>query len=169
MAWAEAAEWADNPPVGVGAQSFTFVNPLGEYISLSLELENATVLITVGMLAALGLVVGSIADSLISGQFRISWFASVGDFISNAIGGILMGIGGVLALGCTVGQGITGMATLAMGSVITVFAIIFASAVTLKTQYYKLIYEDASVADALISGLVDLRVLPKSMRKLEAL
>ena len=169
MAWAEAAEWADNPPVGVGAQSFTFVNPLGEYISLSLELENATVLITVGMLAALGLVVGSIADSLASGQFRISWFASLGDFISNAIGGILMGIGGVLALGCTVGQGITGMATLAMGSVITVFAIIFASAVTLKTQYYKLIYEDASVADALISGLVDLRVLPKSMRKLEAL
>ena len=169
MAWVEAAEWADNPPVGVGAQSFTFVNPLGEYISLSLELENATVLITVGMLAALGLVVGSIADSLASGQFRISWFASVGDFISNAIGGVLMGIGGVLALGCTVGQGITGMATLAMGSVITVFAIIFASAVTLKTQYYKLIYEDASVADALISGLVDLRVLPKSMRKLEAL
>ena len=169
MAWAEAAEWADNPPVGVGAQSFTFVNPLGEYISLSLELENATVLITVGMLAALGLVVGSIADSLASGQFRISWFASVGDFFANAIGGILMGIGGVLALGCTVGQGITGMATLAMGSVITVFAIIFASAVTLKTQYYKLIYEDASVADAIISGLVDLRVLPKSMRKLEAL
>lgn len=169
MVWAEAAEWADNPPVGVGAQSFTFVNPLGEFISLLLELDNVAVLTTVGMLAALGLVAGSIADSLISGQFRISWFASLGDFASNSIGGMLMGIGGVLALGCTVGQGITGMATLAMGSVITVISIIFASAVTLKTQFYKLIYEDASVADALISGLVDLRMLPESMRKLEAL
>lgn len=168
-AWVEAAEWADNPPVGVGAQSFTFVNPLGEYISLSLELENASVLITAGMLAALGLVVGSIADSLFSRQFRLSWFASAGDFVSNAIGGSLMGIGGVLALGCTVGQGVTGMATLAMGSVITVISIIFASAVTLKTQYYKLIYEEASVGEALVSGLVDLRLLPKSMRKLESL
>ena len=169
IAWVEAAEWADSPPVGVGAQSFTFVNPLGEFISLSLDLENASILITVGMMAALGLVIGSVVDAVISRQFRVTWFASFGDFVSNAIGGVLMGIGGVLALGCTLGQGITGMATLAIGSMITVAAIIYASAATLKTQYYKLIYEEASVIDSLLSGLVDLRLLPKSMRKLEAL
>ena len=169
MAWVEAAEWADSPPVGVGAQSFTFVNPLGEYISLSLELENAALLITVGMMAALGLVLGSLIDSIAAKTFKFTWFASFGDFISNAIGGILMGIGGVLALGCTLGQGVTGMATLAIGSVVTLAAIILSSAVTLKTQYYKLIYEDASVVDSLVSGMVDLKMLPKSMRKLEAL
>ncbi len=169
MAWVEAAEWADNPPVGVGAQSFTFVNPLGEYVSLSLELENASVLVTVGMLAALGLLLGSLIDAIFRRQFKFTWFASFGDFVSNAIGGVLMGIGGVLALGCTIGQGITGMATLAIGSVLTVAAIILSSAVTLKTQYYKLIYEEASVVAALVSGMVDLKMLPKSFRKLEAL
>ncbi len=169
MAWVEAAEWADSPPVGVGAQSFTFVNPLGEYISLSLDLQNASLLITVGMLAALGLVVGSLIDAVVSQQFRFTWFASFQDFVSNAIGGVLMGVGGVLALGCTIGQGVTGMATLAIGSVFTVAAIILSSAVTLKTQYYKLVYEEASVMDSIVSGMVDLRMLPKSMRKLEAL
>ena len=169
MAWVEAAEWADNPPVGVGAQSFTFVNPLGEYVSLALELENASVLITVGMLAALGLLLGSSLDAIFRRQFKFTWFASFGDFVWNAIGGVLMGIGGVLALGCTIGQGITGMATLAIGSVLTVAAIILSSAVTLKTQYYKLIYEEASVVAALVSGMVDLKMLPKSFRKLEAL
>ena len=169
MAWVEAAEWADSPPVGVGAQSFTFVNPLGEYVSLALELENASVLITVGMLAALGLLLGSSLDAIFRRQFKFTWFASFGDFVWNAIGGVLMGIGGVLALGCTIGQGITGMATLAIGSVLTVAAIILSSAVTLKTQYYKLIYEEASVVAALVTGMVDLKMLPKSFRKLEAL
>ena len=169
VAWVEAAEWADNPPVGVGAQSFTFVNPLGEYVSLALELENASVLITVGMLAALGLLLGSSLDAIFRRQFKFTWFASFGDFVLNTIGGVLMGIGGVLALGCTIGQGVTGVATLAIGSVLTVAAIILSSAVTLKTQYYKLIYEEASVVAALVSGMVDLKMLPKSFRKLEAL
>ena len=61
------------------------------------------------------------------------------------------------------------MATLAIGSVLTVTAIILSSAVTLKTQYYKLIYEEASIVAALVTGMVDLKMLPKSFRKLEAL
>ena len=169
MEWAEAAEFVDNPPVGVGVQSFTFVNPLGEFISLFLDLGNFSILVTAGMLAAVGLVAGSFVDVLVSRQFRLSWFASFRDFVVNAVGGILMGIGGVLALGCTIGQGISGLSTLAVGSLIVLVAIIFSSAVTLKVQYYKLAYEDASFVDALFSGLVDVRVLPSSMRRLEAL
>ena len=167
--WAEAAEFVDNPPVGVGVQSFTFVNPLGEFISLFRDFGNISVLVTAGMLAAVGLVAGSFADALVSRQFRLSWFASFGDFVTNAIGGILMGIGGVLALGCTIGQGISGLSTLAVGSIIVLVAIIFSSAVTLKVQYYRLVYEDANFIDALLSGLVDVRLLPTSMRRLEAL
>ena len=167
--WAEAAEFVDMPPVGVGVQSFTFVNPLGEFISLFLDLGNISILVTAGMLAAVGLVAGSFAESLVSRQFRLSWFASFGDFVTNAIGGILMGIGGVLALGCTIGQGISGLSTLAVGSIIVLVAIIFSSAVTLKVQYYRLVYEDANFIDALLSGLVDVRLLPSSMRRLEAL
>ncbi len=167
--WAEAAEFVDNPPVGVGVQSFTFVNPLGEFISLFLDLGNISILVTAGMLAAAGLVAGSFTDALVSRQFRLSWFASFRDFVVNAVGGILMGIGGVLALGCTIGQGISGLSTLAVGSIIVLVAIIFSSAVTLKVQYYRLVYEDANFIDALLSGLVDVRLLPSSMRRLEAL
>ncbi len=169
MEWWEAAEWADSPPVGVGAQSYTFVNPLGEFISLALDVSNFTVLLTVGMMAAVGLVVGAVVDSLLSRSFKVVWFTSFGDFVANSVGGVLMGIGGVLALGCTVGQGVSGLSTLALGSALALGSIIFGSAATLKTQYYKLVYEDANVFDALISGLVDLRVLPSSMRRLEAI
>ena len=167
--WVEAAEFVDNPPVGVGVQSFTFVNPLGEFISLFFDLGNISILVTAGMLAAVGLVAGSFADALVSRQFRLSWFASFRDFVVNAVGGILMGIGGVLALGCTIGQGISGLSTLAVGSIIVLVAIIFSSVVTLKVQYYRLVYEDANFIDALLSGLVDVRLLPSSMRRLEAL
>ncbi len=167
--WVEAAEWADNPPVGVGPQSFTFVNPLGEIFSLVGNPGNAAVLITAGVMAALGLVVGAFLESITAKQFRFTWFASTKDFVVNAIGGMLMGIGGVLALGCTVGQGISGLSTLALGSFITLVSIILASAVTLKVQYYRMVYEEASFTDAFVSGLVDLKMLPGFMRKLEAL
>ncbi len=167
-AWVEAAEWADNPPVGVGPQSLTFVNPLGEYISWVLDIGNIGVLLTAGMCAALGLIVGSLMDSLVRRQFHFVWFVSLKDFTSNAIGGMLMGIGGVLALGCTIGQGISGLSTLAIGSFLTIFAIIFGSAVTLKVQYYKLLYDDASFFSALISSFVDMKLLPESVRSLES-
>ncbi len=167
--WIEAAQWADTPPVGVGPQSYTFINPLGEYVSLAIESGGLTVLLTVGMAAAAGLVVGSLIDAVITRQFKFVWFVSSKDFIANAIGGTLMGIGGVLALGCTIGQGITGLSTLAAGSLFAVVAIVFGSAATLKVQYYLLVYEEASFFDALLSALADLRILPNKLRKLEAI
>ena len=81
-----------------------------------------------------------------------------------------MGIGGTLALGCTVGQGITGVSTLALGSFITLIAIVFGSALTMKIQYYRIVYEDeASFVKAFITALVDMRLLPASMRQLDAI
>ena len=132
-----------------------------------LEPGNLSTLLTVGMLAAAGLVLGSLAHSLVSRQFHISWFASLGDFAANAIGGVLMGIGGVLALGCTIGQGISGISTLALGSFITLAAIVYSCTATLKYQYYSLVYEDASVSDVLMTTLVDIRLLPSSKRRLD--
>ena len=85
------------------------------------------------------------------------------------IGGALMGIGGVLALGCTVGQAITGVSTLALGSFLAFGGIVLGSAMTMKIQYYKMVYEDdATFAKAFITALVDFKLLPAGMRKLEA-
>ena len=105
---------------------------------------------------------------LISRSFRIEWFVDMKDFINHLVGAILMGFGGVLAMGCTIGQAVTGVSTLAIGSFIAFAGIVFGSALTMKIQYYKLVYEEeATFLSALVSSLADMRLLPNGMRKLE--
>jgi len=150
-------------------QSFTFINPIGQtYGYLKDGLDSS--LLTFGLISVFGVILGSLLWSLISRSFRIEWFVDFKDFLNHSIGAILMGFGGVLALGCTVGQGITGMSTLALGSILTFISIIFGSALTMKIQYYKIVYEEeASFGKALVTSLVDMRLLPKSLRKLDAI
>ncbi len=152
----------------LNTQSFTFINPVGQTYGLVTSGFNLAAL-SFGLMAVAGVILGSLFWALVSKGFRIEWFANWKDFAMHFIGAILMGIGGTMALGCTIGQGITGISTLALGSFLTFFAILFGSALTMKIQYYKMLYEDASFLAALVTALVELRVLPKSMRKLEAL
>ena len=64
---------------------------------------------------------------------------------------------------------ITGVSTSALGSIVTFAAIFIGSALTMKVQYYKMVYEDeASLTKALVTGLVDLHLLPERFRRLEA-
>ena len=153
----------------LNSQSFTFVNPIGQtygYIKDGFD----SALLTFGLISVFGVILGSLLWSLISKSFRIEWFFDLKDFLNHFFGAILMGFGGVLALGCTVGQGITGMSTLALGSILTFISIIFGSALTMKIQYYKMCYEDeATFAKAFITALVDMKLLPSSMRKLDAI
>jgi uncharacterized membrane protein YedE/YeeE len=152
----------------LNTQSFTFINPMGQSLGYAAAGFGAKYL-TFGVMALAGVILGSLLWSLISRGFRIEWFASFRDFVNHFIGAILMGFGGVLGLGCTIGQGITGISTLALGSIITFIGIVFGSALTMKVQYYKMVYEsEATFVAALLSSLVDMRLLPKGMRKLEA-
>jgi uncharacterized protein len=157
---AEAMPWS--------TQSFTFINPMGQTLRyVASGFDNAVLYF--GVIALIGVVVGSLFWALVSRGFRIEWFASFRDFVNHVIGGMLMGFGGVLAMGCTIGQGITGVSTLALGGFLTFGAIVLGAALTMKVQYYKMVYEDdATFMKALITGLVDLKLLPGSMRKLEA-
>ena len=166
----EFHEGIEQKPVAapLSPQSFTFINPMGQtvgYVGQGLDRS----LLTFGVMSVFGVILGSLLWSLISKGFRLEWFAGFKDFFNHFIGAILMGLGGVLALGCTIGQGITGISTLAIGSFITFFAIIFGSALTMKIQYYKLVYEEeATFIKALIASLADMHLLPASLRKLDA-
>ena len=166
LAESEEGKPADSRPLA--AQSFTFINPMGQtagYVSTGF---NSTFL-TFGLMSVLGVVAGSFIWSVVSRSFRIEWFASTRDFFTHLVGAILMGFGGVLAMGCTIGQGITGISTLALGSFIVFFSIVLSSALTMKVQYYKLVYEaEATFLDAFLTSLVDLRLLPSAMRRLDA-
>ncbi len=169
QAWIEEAEWLDDRPINVAVQSFTFINPMGETLVYVKEGFNP-LLLSFGVVALFGVIVGSLAYSLVARKFRIEWFSSFRDFITHVIGGALMGIGGVLAMGCTIGQGITGVSTLSLGSVLAFGSIVLGSAMTMKFQYYKMLYEaEATFGKVLVTSLVDLHLLPAGMRKLEAL
>ena len=149
-------------------QSYTFINPMGQtfgYLSSGLQSS----LLTFGVVAVFGVVLGSLLYALISRSFRIEWFSSLADVRNHVVGAVLMGFGGVLGMGCTIGQAITGVSTLAIGSMLTFGAIFLGSALTMKVQYYKMVYEsEATLLKALVTGLVDLRLLPSGMRQLEA-
>jgi len=168
VTWVEEVEFMDEVPLGVGAQSYTFINPMGELIDYARN-AGSHLYLTFGLVSLFGVIVGSFIYALLSRNFRIEWFLNLKDLITHLIGAVLMGIGGVLAMGCTIGQGVTGISTLAIGSFMAMISIILGSAMTMKVQYYKMVYEeDATFGKAFVTGLVDLKLLPESLRKLEA-
>ncbi len=170
--WDFLAEDAEaTPPADsrfLAAQSYTFINPMGQFLGYAGSGFERS-LLTFGIMATLGIITGSLFWSLVNKSFRIEWFASTNDFVNHCIGAVLMGFGGVLALGCTIGQAVTGISTLAIGSFLTFIAIVFGCAVTMKVQLYRMVYADeGNFISALLTGLVDIKLLPSSMRKHDA-
>ncbi|HJX16977.1 MAG TPA: YeeE/YedE family protein [Acidiferrobacterales bacterium] len=156
--WKDYAELATDIPSRVNVQSFTFISPMGDSARYLLNPSNL-MLINFGVMALTGVIVGSFLYAVLFRKFRIEWFASGKDFVNHAVGGVLMGIGGVLSMGCTIGQAVTGVSTLALGSILTFVAIVFGSALTMKVQYYQM--DEQGFFSALRSALADLRLLPR--------
>ncbi len=102
--------------------SLTFVSPVGEGLVYLMTFTGST--INFGIAAAGGVIVGSFLMSLSRGEFRVESFVDSNDMIRHIVGAALMGMGGIMAMGCTIGQGITGMSTLSAGSLIAVLSII---------------------------------------------
>ncbi len=140
QSWKDYAEMATDIPSRVQVQSYTFVSPMGDTVRYLLDPAKFS-LINFGVVALVGVIAGSFIYAVFTKTFRVEWFASAGDFVNHAIGGALMGIGGVLAMGCTVGQAITGMSTLAIGSMLTFAAIVAGAVATMKYQYWRMMRE----------------------------
>jgi uncharacterized membrane protein YedE/YeeE len=139
-AWKEYAEMATEIPSRVQTQSFTFVAPMGDTVRYLLEPSKLS-LINFGVVALTGVIVGSLLYALPSKGFRYERFMSFKDFGNHVLGGALMGVGGVVAMGCTIGQAVTGVSTLAMGSILAFFGMVIGSAGTMKYQYWRLMQE----------------------------
>ena len=134
-------DFMDQRPFFTGAQSLTFIGPSG-HVAQYLKEGFAAIYLTFGVATLAGVIVGSFLYTLLFRKLRIEWFVTWKDFMMHAIRAILMGLGGVLAMGCTIGQGITGVSTLALGSILTLAAIVAGSAATMKYQYYLMMRED---------------------------
>ena len=123
------------------AESLTFVAPYGYSLELLMLWSDKSLIVTFGISTMLGMVLGSLAYSLFTKRFRWEGFASIEDTRNHIIGAVLMGAGGVTAMGCTIGQGVSGLSTLAVGSFFALAAMIVGCGATLKYQYWKMMQE----------------------------
>ena len=118
----------DFNPVPVA--SLTFIAPIADslqYVMLSTGSTLSFGIATIG-----GVLAGSLATALATGRFRLEGYRSPQHMLRSAGGAALMGIGGVMALGCSVGQGLTGLSTLALASFIAVAGILLGAAAGLR-------------------------------------
>lgn len=118
-------------------ESLSFVAPLAYTLELLMLWTDASLHLSFGIASVLGIVAGSAAYALATRSFRWEGFASMADLRNQLVGAGLMGFGGVTALGCTIGQGLSGLSTLALGSFIAVAGIVAGSAATLKYMLWK--------------------------------
>ena len=119
-------------------ESLSDTAPLGFTLALLMLWSDKSLTVTFGIAAVAGIVLGSFAYAVASRTFRWEGFAGAEDTALHVLGGILMGFGGVTALGCTIGQGLTGFSTLAAGSILAFLAIVAGSAATMKWQYWRM-------------------------------
>ncbi len=135
----------------VPLEGMSFVAPIGNSISYLMTYTGATISFAIAVV--FGLIAGSFVYALVTRTFRIETFSHKGDMINHLVGGVLMGVGGVLSLGCTVGQGVTGLSTLALGSVIATLSIMLGCAVTLRVAYHRM--DEKGRIAALAAGVAD--------------
>ena len=140
-------------------ESVTFIAPVGNAVNYLMTWTGST--IGFGVAVVFGILCGSLFYALASGGFRIETFSDRADMINHLMAGVLMGFGGVLALGCTVGQGVAGISTLSMGAVLATGAIMLGSVLTTKMQYHML---DESFSKSLRRSLTELRLLPGTLK-----
>jgi len=118
-------------------ESFSFVSPMAYTLDYLMLWTDKSKIITYGIASGLGVIAGSAAYAIATRTFRWEGFRDAEDTANHIVGGMLMGFGGITALGCTIGQGISGLSTLALGSIITFLAIVAGSALTMKYQYWR--------------------------------
>ena len=118
-------------------ESFSFVSPMAYTLDYLMLWTDKSKMITYGIASGLGVIAGSAAYALATRTFRWEGFRDAEDTANHVVGGMLMGFGGITALGCTIGQGISGFSTLALGSILTFACIVIGSALTMKYQYWR--------------------------------
>jgi uncharacterized membrane protein YedE/YeeE len=115
-------------------ESLTFVAPLAYVVDWLILFSDRSKVATIAVVTPLGVVAGSAIVALATRQFRWEGFGGVEDTANHLAGALLMGIGGVTALGCTIGQGITGVSTLALGSFVAWAGILGGAVLGLRWQ-----------------------------------
>lgn len=102
--------------------SYSFIAPMGDAMLYLMTFTGAS--LTFGIAGLGGVAAGAFLAARRAGTFALEGFTDAADFKRHLLGAALMGIGGVLAMGCTIGQGLSGLSTLSLTSLLALAAII---------------------------------------------
>jgi uncharacterized protein len=129
--WLAADEFEPVPPA-----SLTLIGPAGDTLQYLMTFTGAK--ISFGVAVVFGILIGSFVAAVASRTFRIEMFADRDDMLRHMGGAALMGFGGVMAAGCTVGQGLTGVATLGIGSLLAFGGIVAGAVISVKLLMWRM-------------------------------
>ena len=115
---------------GLDVQSHSYTAPLGRSLLYAMTSSAGGITFSVGSVA--GVILGGFIGSAIKGQFRWEACEDPQELGRQMFGAALMGVGGVTALGCTIGQGLTAFSTLSYSAPVTLAAIVIGSIIGLR-------------------------------------
>lgn len=115
-------------------EALTFVAPVAHSLDWLMFFSDKSKVLTVGVVSVAGVICGSAVSALMSKSFRWEGFASTDDLSNHLIGAVMMGVGGVTAMGCTFGQGLSGVSTLSLNAFVAITAIIVGCVIALRRQ-----------------------------------
>lgn len=119
-------------------EAMSFVAPVAYTLDWLLFFSDKSKVLTLGVVSVFGVIIGSAVMALWSRSFRWEGFGGTQDVANHLGGAVLMGVGGVTAMGCTIGQGITGVSTLSLTSIVALAAIIAGAVAGFKYQMWRL-------------------------------
>lgn len=120
------------------AEALSFVAPTAFALDWLMFFSDASKRLTIGIVAFVGVIAGGAAVALVRREFRWEGFGGTRDVAHHLVGGALMGVGGVTAMGCSIGQGVSGLSTLTLTSFVAVAAMIAGALAALKYQMWRL-------------------------------
>lgn len=120
------------------AEALSFVSPIAYALDWLMFYSDANKHLTAGIVSVAGAICGSAAVALAQRSFRWEGFGDTADLGHHLAGGVLMGVGGVTAMGCSIGQGISGLSTLSLTSFVALAAMLAGAVGGLKYQVWRL-------------------------------
>ena len=114
----------------VPVTSLTFIAPIADALQYVMLSTGST--LNFGIVTVFGVFAGSLVTALLTGRFHLEAYSSPRHMLRSAGGAALMGTGGVMAFGCSIGQGLTGLSTLSTASFIAVAGIVLGTAIGLR-------------------------------------
>lgn len=119
-------------------EALTFTAPLAYTLDWLIYFSDVNKVLTLGVVSVLGVIAGAFVHALATRSFRWEGFVGTRDTALHLVGAVCMGVGGVTAMGCTIGQGLSGISTLSVTSVVALVGIVLGALAGFRFQLWLL-------------------------------